>query len=230
MTKPVIGLSAYREHATYGVWSQRTDLLCAEYATAVERSGGVPVLLPVQDPAQAAAVVARVDALIIAGGADVDPATYGHEPHAATAHVRPDRDVWELALLAAADARGTPVLGICRGMQLMAVHAGGALDQHLPERVGTNLHSPEGDAYGDVEVTTHPGTIVSDLLGERTTVPCHHHQSVNEHPGYDASAWADDGTLEAMEKPGKDFEIAVQWHPEAGTDMRLFEALVKHAS
>lgn len=230
MSKPVIGLSAYREHAKYGVWSQRTDLLCAEYATAVERSGGVPMLLPVQDLAHAAAVVARIDALIIAGGADIDPAAYGQERHRSTAEVRPDRDAWEIALLDAADARGMSILGICRGMQVMAIRAGGSLDQHLPDLLGSSLHSPGGDEYSDVKVVTDAGTIVRDVLGERTTVRCHHHQGVRTHPGYEASARADDGTLEAMEKPGKDFEVAVQWHPEAGTDMRLFEALVQHAS
>ena len=139
MSKPIIGLSAYREDAAYGVWTQRTDLLCAEYADAVERSSGVSMLLPVQDPAHAAAVVERVDALILAGGADVDPAAYGQEVHAETMRIRRDRDGWEVALLDAAAARGIPILGICRGMQLMAVHAGGSRtgtwqQRHLPAR------------------------------------------------------------------------------------------------
>lgn len=229
MNSPVIGLSAYREQARFGVWDQRTDLLCAEYATAVERSGGAPVLLPVQQPAGAEAVVARVDALIIAGGADVDPAAYGEQPHDQTVKVRPDRDAWEVALLDAAEARGIPVLGVCRGMQVMAVRDGGTLEQHLPERLGTDLHSPGGDVYGDVEVTTHPGTRTREVLAERTTVRCHHHQAVHEHPGYEVSARADDGTLEAMEKPDRDFFVAVQWHPEAGTDPRLFEAVIAAA-
>ncbi|UYM07316.1 gamma-glutamyl-gamma-aminobutyrate hydrolase family protein [Solicola gregarius] len=230
MSEPIVGLSAYREDATYGVWSQRTDLLCAEYASAVERSGGVSMLLPVQDPAHAAAVVDRIDALIIAGGADVDPATYGQPPHTETVRVRPDRDAWETALLDAADERGIPVLGICRGMQVMAVRAGGSLDQHVPDHLGTTTHSPGGAGYGDVEVITHPGTLAHNILGERTTVRCHHHQAVREHPGFDVSARADDGMLEAMERPGHDFHLAVQWHPEAGSDLRLFEALVEHAS
>ena len=226
---PVIGLSAYREHARYGVWSQRTDLLCAEYATAVERAGGVPVLLPVQQPSSAAAAVARVDALVVAGGADVDPAAYGERPHPLTTRSRPDRDAWELALLDAAEARGIPVLGICRGMQLMAVRDGGTLEQHLPERLGSSLHSPDGDAYADVAVTTVADTRVREVLGERTTVRCHHHQSVHKHPGFEVAAVAEDGTLEAMEKPERGFVVAVQWHPEAGADPRLFDAVVRAA-
>ena len=225
MSKPIIGLSAYREDAAYGVWTQRTDLLCAEYADAVERSSGVSMLLPVQDPAHAAAVVERVDALILAGGADVDPAAYGQEVHAETMRIRRDRDGWEVALLDAAAARGIPILGICRGMQLMAVHAGGSLDQHVPDSLGTELHSPGGDAYGDVDVFTHAGTVLRGVLGERVTVRCHHHQAVRDHPGYEVSARADDGMLEAMERPD-----AVQWHPEAAADMRLFEALVQAAA
>ena len=230
MSRPVIGLSAYREDAKYGVWEQRTDLLCAEYATAVERSGGAPLLLPVQDPAHADAVVSRIDALIIAGGADVDPASYQADPHPKTSKVRPDRDAWEIALLEAAEGRGVPVLGICRGMQLMAVHAGGSLDQHLPDELDSTLHSPDGGTYNDVTVFMHAGTKLHDVLGERTTVRCHHHQGVREHPGFEVAGRADDGTLEAMERPGERFAVAVQWHPEAGTDMRLFEALAKHAT
>ncbi|MGH3360471.1 MAG: gamma-glutamyl-gamma-aminobutyrate hydrolase family protein [Nocardioidaceae bacterium] len=230
MSAPVIGLSAYRETARFGVWDQRTDLLSAEYATAVERSGGVPVLLPVQDPASAASVVGRIDALIVAGGADVDPAAYGERPHTETAKWRPDRDAWEIALLDAAEGRDIPVLGICRGMQVMAVRAGGSLEQHLPDRLGSTLHSPGGDTYGDVVVTTQPGTRTRDVLGESTTVRCHHHQVVRSHPGFEVSARADDGTLEAMEKPGGTFVVAVQWHPETGTDLRLFDAVVRAAS
>ncbi|HET9761447.1 MAG TPA: gamma-glutamyl-gamma-aminobutyrate hydrolase family protein, partial [Nocardioidaceae bacterium] len=129
--QPLVGLSTYREQARWGVWDQRADLLPTQYADAVRRAGGVPVLLPPQEPGAAAAVVTRLDALVVTGGADVDPGRYGAEPHAATVAWRTDRDAWELALLDAADARDLPVLGICRGMQVMAVHRGGRLVQHL---------------------------------------------------------------------------------------------------
>jgi len=227
--QPVVGLSTYREQARWGVWDQPADLLPTQYADAVRRAGGVPVLLPPQEPGAAAAVVARLDALVVTGGADVDPGRYGAEPHAATVAWRTDRDAWELALLDAADARGLPVLGICRGMQVMAVHRGGRLVQHLPEHVGHETHSPGGDVFGDVDVSVCQGTRLRMLVGEEGLVSCHHHQAVAEHPGYTAAAYAEDGTLEAMEAAGDRFEVAVQWHPETRADAGLFGGLVAAA-
>jgi len=179
-------------------------------------------------------VVARLDGLVISGGADVDPDRYADATHPRTAGWRPDRDAWELALLDAAEAVGLPVLGVCRGMQVMAVHAGGALHQHLPELVEHEQHSPGGDAFGEIEVATVAGTRVAGLVGERITVNCHHHQSVRTHPGYDAVAHADDGTLEAMELPyqgaaGDRFCVGVQWHPETAADVGLLAGLVRAA-
>jgi putative glutamine amidotransferase len=231
MSAPVIGLTTYREDATWGVWHQPADLLPTQYADAVRSTGGVPVLLPpVGEPGAADVVVARLDGLVISGGADVDPGRYGAEPHERTAGWRPDRDEWEAALLTAADARGLPVLGVCRGMQVMAVHAGGSLEQHTPDVVGHEEHSPGGDAYGTVTVATDPGTRVAGLVGERLSVSCHHHQSVRTHPGFVPSAYAADGTLEAMEAPGERFCVAVQWHPETASDVGLLAGLVRAAA
>jgi putative glutamine amidotransferase len=228
---PVVGLTTYREVAGWGVWQERADLLPAAYAGAVQAVGGVPVLLPpVGEPGAAEAVVGRLDALVVSGGADVDPATYGAEPHPRTAGWRPDRDAWELALLDAADAVGLPVLGVCRGMQVMAVHAGGRLTQHLPDVVGHDGHSPTGPTYATTEVATEPGTRVAGLVGPRLTVACHHHQAVAEHPGWVAAAHAADGSLEAMERPGERFAVAVQWHPETAADVGLLAGLVRDAS
>jgi putative glutamine amidotransferase len=228
--QPLIGLTSYRERARWGVWEQKADVLPVQYAVAVELAGGAPVLLPPSAPALAPAVVARLDGLVISGGADVDPATYGAQPHERTAGWRPDRDAWELALLDAADARGIPVLGICRGMQVMAVHAGGTLDQHTPELVGDDRHSPGGDVFGDVEVQTVEGSRLRELIGDRHSVGCHHHQSVRSHPGFDEAAFAADGTLEAMERRDGPFRIAVQWHPETREDAGLFRGLVAAAA
>jgi len=228
---PLIGLTTYREQAAWGVWQQRADVLPAQYAAAVESTGGVPVLLPpIAQPGAADVVVARLDALVVSGGADVDPARYGAQPHPRTAQWRADRDAWELALLEAADAVGLPVLGVCRGMQVMAVHAGGVLDQHTPDLVGHEGHSPGGDVFGPVEVRTVPGSRVAALLGDRLTVSCHHHQSVRSHPGLVASASADDGTLEAFEAPGDRFRVGVQWHPETVDDVGLLAGLVRAAA
>jgi len=231
MTTPVIGLTTYREQAAWGVWQQRADVLPAQYAAAVEATGGVPVLLPPLSQAGAAdSVVARLDGLVISGGADVDPGRYGEDPHPRTAGWRVDRDAWESALLDAAKAAGLPVLGVCRGMQVMAVHAGGTLDQHTPDLVGHEQHSPGGDEFGRIEVGTVPDTRVAALVGDAVAVNCHHHQSVRTHPGYLPGAHAADGTLEAMELPGERFCVAVQWHPETAADVGLLAGLVRAAA
>ena len=230
--KPLIGLTTYREQAKWGVWDQDADLLPVMYADAIIRAGGVPVLLPpaTDDPDAAASVVARIDGLVVSGGADVDPDQYGEDPHPRTTSWRPNRDAWEMALLTSAAAANLPTLGVCRGMQVMAVAAGGTLDQHTPDLVGHEQHSPGGAEFGEVEVSTTPSSVLHSILGEEVTVHCHHHQSVRSHPGFEPVAQAADGTLEAMEAEGKRFCLAVQWHPEAGRDQRLFDALVRAAS
>jgi putative glutamine amidotransferase len=227
--RPLIGLSTYREQARWGVWDQPADLLPTTYADAVARAGGVPVLLPPVDPTGAPELMARLDGLVVTGGADVDPGRYGAQPHPRTVSWRSDRDAWELALLQAADGRGLPVLGICRGMQVMAVQRGGTLDQHLPDSVGHETHSPGGEEFGNVDVDTCPGTRLRMLVGDRSNVGCHHHQSVRDHPGFVAAAYAADGTLEAIEAPGDRFLLGVQWHPETRADAGLFSGLVAAA-
>ncbi len=231
MAKPLIGLTTYREHASWGVWAQGADLLPASYSDAIVRAGGVPVLLPpaTDDPDAAFAVVERLDGLMISGGADVDPQQYGEQPHERTGSVRPDRDAWELSLLTSAAAANLPTLGVCRGMQVMAVAAGGTLDQHTPDVVGHEGHNPQPGVFGDIEVTTAEDSALHTILGTSVTVRCHHHQSVHSHPGYVAAARAPDGLLEAMEAEGSRFCLGVQWHPEAGRDQRLFDALVRAA-
>jgi len=231
MATPVIGLTTYREHAAWGVWQQHADVLPSQYAASVEATGAVPLLLPpVGQVGAADAVVGRLDALVISGGADIHPARYGADPHPRSAGWREDRDAWEVALLDAAEAIRLPVLGICRGMQLMAVHAGGHLHQHTPDVVDHDEHSPGGDEFGEIEVTTVAGSRVAALVGERLTVSCHHHQSVLEHPGYHATAHAADGTVEAIEAADDRFWVAVQWHPETAADVGLLAGLVRAAA
>ncbi|MBM7515990.1 gamma-glutamyl-gamma-aminobutyrate hydrolase family protein [Nocardioides nitrophenolicus] len=232
--RPLIGLSTYREPARWGVWDTTADLLPAAYARAVEAAGGVPVLLPPTEPFADAArdVVRRLDGLVISGGADVDPERYAAPAHPETGGPRRDRDAWELALLDAAAATdpALPVLGICRGMQVMAVHAGGTLDQHVPDLVDHEQHSPGGDAYGRTTVRVADGSRLGALLAGPPPVACHHHQSVREHPGFTAVAWAADGLLEAIEDPDHPFRLAVQWHPEVDADTGLFAGLVRAAT
>ena len=230
MDAPVVGLTTYRQQAAWGVWSASADLLPTEYAAAVEAAGAVPVLLPpVTLPTAAGRAVARIDALVVSGGVDVDPARYGADPHPRTTGWQPERDEWELALLSAADEVRLPVLGICRGMQLMAVHAGGTLDQHTPDLVGHEMHSPGRDAYGTTRVETVAGSRLAGLIGERAEVSCHHHQSVASHPGFTPVARAEDGTLEAMEAAGDRYCLAVQWHPETRLEIGLMAGLVAAA-
>lgn len=226
-SRPLIGLTSYREPARWGVWNTVADLLPAGYARSVEAAGGVVVLLPMQ-AGGAEDVVARLDALIVTGGADIDPARYRRAAHPRTVS-RPERDDWELALLDAAAAAGLPTLGVCRGMQAMAVWAGGTLEQHLPEVVGHSEHGPEGDAFGWISVRTEPDSLVRRLVGEAMQVSCHHHQAVATHPGFAVAARAADGTVEAIEDPEQTFRVGVQWHPESGDDHGLFAGLVAAA-
>ena len=237
---PVVGISTYREQAAWGLWHQVADVQFAQYADAVVAAGGVPVLLTpaptggAEVSAAAAAVVARLDGLIIAGGADIDPELYGEQAHPETGGIRPDRDAWELALLDAAGVRGTPTLGICRGMQLMAVHAGGTLTQHTPDAVGHTDHSPGGDVFGATAISLAAGSRLADVEGAAVVGPCHHHQSVATHPGFVATGRAADGTVEAMERIASEgdssrFCVGVQWHPEMGPDRAPIDALVRAA-
>jgi putative glutamine amidotransferase len=225
MSRPVIGISTYREQARFGAWNTSADLLHATYARSVEAAGGIAVLLPPQSSG-ADEIVPRLDGLIIAGGADVEPGRYGAQAHPRTQSWRPDRDAWEWGLLDAAEAARRPVLGICRGMQLMAVRAGGSLEQHLPDVVGHSEHAPAPGAFGWTPIRTEAGSLVRSLVGDQVQVSCHHHQAVVTHPGFEVTARAADGTIEAMEHPEQAFWLAVQWHPEYGDDYGLFRGLV----
>ncbi|UQX88201.1 gamma-glutamyl-gamma-aminobutyrate hydrolase family protein [Jatrophihabitans telluris] len=235
LARPVIGISTYVEPASWGAWSQvPAALIPHDYVRKVEAAGGIALLVPPPaepgDLAWAHAVIDRIDGLILAGGVDVEPARYGQEQHPAVQAARQDRDAAELALAVASAQRQLPTLGICRGMQVMAVAAGGTLEQHLPDRVGHNGHSPAPAVYGSHPVVTAPGSRIAALLGESVRVPSYHHQSVLTHPGYEPTAWEpQDRTLEAMEDSHSPFRLAVQWHPEVSEELLLFTALIDAA-
>jgi len=230
MTAPVIGLSAYSESAQWAVWHAPAVLLPAAYVQQVAAAGGIPVLLP-PSPGVADAV-SRLDGLILTGGGDVAPSRYGEAPHPRTTRVSEPRDAAELELLGAALDAELPVLGICRGMQLLNVARGGTLRQHLPEEAG---HAPVPGSYGSHPVRLAPGTRLASILGEdgEAGVPTAHHQAIETlGDGLVATAWAQDGIVEAVElgTGGGPFVVAVQWHPEVSTDPRLIAALVAEAS
>src|SRR5579859_4870569 len=197
-------MTTYRQPADWSSWRRvEADLLPSDYARSVERAGGIPVLLPPFATAEAArAAVGRVDGLLLAGGADINPARYGQAPHEQVAAWYDERDASELWLLAAADALELPVLGVCRGMQLMAVAAGGTLVQHLPDVVGHGRHAGGESGYSPVAVSVAAGHRISELIGGAVLAPCHHHQAVATHPAYVATARDGDGVLQAMEALG----------------------------
>ena len=226
--RPLIGISTYREQARWGAWDVPAALLHASYPDAVFAAGGEPVLLPTGSGT--AEIVARLDGLVLAGGADVGPAHYGSAPGPHTVGLRPDRDAAELAVLQAALARDLPLLAICRGMQLLNVTLGGTLVQHLPDVPGTGSHQKAPGVFAQREVRTQPGSRLERTLGPTAPVDCHHHQALDRiAPGLTPSAWAEDGVVEAVEAAGRRFCLGVQWHPEAGGDRRLFDALLAAA-
>ena len=223
----VIGLTTYFEPAQMLVWQREFAMLHATYVTATERAGGVAVLLPPQ-AAGADEALDRVDGLVLAGGADVDPLRYGEAPAERTSRPRVLRDEWEIALTRAALDRDLPLLAICRGLQILNVALGGSLHQHLPEVTGHEGHQPAPGVFGEVDVNIVPGTRTAELTGPRVRVSCHHHQALARvAPGLEVTGRAGDGTVEAVEVPGRAFAVGVQWHPEEDSeDARLFAALV----
>ncbi|HEY4455504.1 MAG TPA: gamma-glutamyl-gamma-aminobutyrate hydrolase family protein [Pseudonocardiaceae bacterium] len=228
--KPIIGITSYLEQASFGIWQQQAALLPRTYLDAVLRAGGIPVVLPPIGDGYAE-YVAHLDGLILAGGADLDPAAYHQQPHQETRGVQQYRDDFEFSLLSAALDMNLPVLGVCRGMQLLNVALGGTLHQHLPEANGNNEHRPVPGTFGGCTVKLAPDSRLAAIFGDTTTVRCHHHQATDAPaPALTVTGRATDGTTEAVELPDKDFVLGVQWHPEENPDDdRLFAALVTQA-
>lgn len=229
MARPVIGITTYAQEASWGVWRLPAALIPLDYVDAVERAGGRPVLIPPSETG-VEETLDTLDGIVFSGGADVDPSLYGAEPHPETDAPQTRRDAGELALLRGALERDMPVLAVCRGFQLLNVARGGDLVQHLPERVGHDEHKQVPGEFAVHPVEVEQGTRLAAIVGVRAEVTSHHHQALGRvGEGLVEVAWAADGTLEAVEDPSHRFVLGVQWHPEAGEDAALFEALVEEA-
>lgn len=223
--RPVIGITSYVEPARWGVWDAMATLVPDSYVQMVRRAGGRPVVIP-PDDADGTDLVRRLDGLVLAGGADIDPVRYGSHPHPRTV-TRPDRDAGELAVLAAAVDADLPVLGVCRGMELLAVAYGGTLHQHLPDVVGNERHRPAPGVFGVHPARFVPGSRAAEIFGTNAEVNSYHHQGVDDPGRIAVTGWADDDVIEAIEDPAGRFVVGLQWHPEEHGDVRPFEALVR---
>jgi putative glutamine amidotransferase len=228
---PLIGVTTYFEAARWGAWVREAALLPAPYVRAVERAGGVPVLLPPASARSAKAAVHGLAGIVLAGGGDVEPGLYGDKRHAETGPPQPERDRYEFALIRRAIETDVPFLAICRGIQVLNVARDGDLVQHLPDAVGHDGHAPAPGKMGSHEVRITLASTLGKILGERADVPTHHHQAVRRlGKGLVAVAWTDDQVVEAVELQGHRFGLGVQWHPEEDDDSRLLEAFVAAAA
>jgi putative glutamine amidotransferase len=243
--KPVLGLTTYLQQAQSGIWDVHATFLPAIYTDGVNLGGGTAVLLPPQTVDSADRVLDGLDGLIITGGRDIDPAGYGQQRHPETDEPIPanqQRDAWEIALVRGAIRRGMPVLGICRGAQVINVALGGTLHQHLPDVIGHTRHQLGNAVFSTSSVHTVPNSRLAGLIGESSDAQCYHHQAIDQlGDGLVISAQDSDGVIEAVEMPSgasgatghgsENFVLAVQWHPEERLDdIRLFIAVVQAAA
>jgi putative glutamine amidotransferase len=227
---PLIGVTTYLEQTTRGVWNSMTAVLVRGYLDCVVLAGGMPVMLPPVGR-WTAEHLSRLDGLVLVGGQDIDPTRYGQVPHPSTGTLHLERDMSEFGLFHLALEADLPVLGVCRGMELINVALGGTLHQHLPEVIGGDQHLPTPGVFGSNEIKLAPGSAVAGLVGDQVSVVCHHHQAIDQlGTGLVATGWSPDGAIEAVELPDAGFILGVQWHPEENTqDVRLFQGLVEAA-
>jgi putative glutamine amidotransferase len=229
-----IGICAGVDQVRRGPWNEVVTMVQRAYAAAVQRAGALALLLPPDDAVTEAPdlLLDRVDGLILAGGADVDPSCYGAERHPETGLTWPERDRFEIALARGAVEAGVPVLGICRGMQVLNVALGGTLVQHLPDVLGSDEHLRAPGTFGDHEVRLEAGSLAARAGGgERVSVKSHHHQGLDElGEGLVPTGWSANGDLvEAVEAPERDYVLGVLWHPEEDTGSRVISSLVETA-
>src|SRR4051812_22669114 len=236
MPRPLIGVCAAVENASFGVWrDEPATLLPLSYAGAIHGAGGMMVMLPpdrraTENPDE---LLDRIDALVLGGGADIDPESQGVEAHPETVGSNPDRDNFEIALARRALERGLPLLGVCRGMQILNVACGGTLDQHLPDRLKHEHHRPVPGTWAEHDVRIEPGSLAARAAGtERLTVKSHHHQGIDAIPEtFSATAWdAEDESVEAIESTDGEFALGVLWHPEEDANDQVIRSLIERAS
>jgi len=236
MRRPLIGMTAYAQQVQYGSNDLMAGMLPMTYVKAVHAVGGRAVLITPDDPGTD--VIESLDGIVFSGGGDVDPAHWGAEPHPAT-DVDRVRDESEALLMRAALDAGLPLLGVCRGMQLMAAVTGGSLHQHLPDVIGSERHraapgtdplAADASAYGRHDVVIRRGSRAHALLGSHITVNSFHHQAVAEPGAFTPVGWCpDDRVIEILEDPKHPYALGVQWHPERTADLRVFGGLVQAA-
>jgi putative glutamine amidotransferase len=230
MGRPIIGITGELEAARWRNWIREAVVSPVSYTRAVERAGGAPVILPPVPSSSVASLIARIDALVVAGGRDIDPSLYNQAPHDQSDVPDHRRDRFEILMIRAAIDADLPFLAISRGMQVLNVARGGTLTQHLPDRLGSESHKPD-----PVKMTTHDVQIsaasnLGRVLGATAQVPAAHHQAIDRiGSGLLTVAWTPDQVVEAVELQGHKFGIGVQWRPEEGDDTRIFEALVAAA-
>ena len=237
MRRPLIGMTAYAQQVQYGSNDLMAGMLPMTYVRAVHAVGGRAVLITPDDPGPD--VIDSLDGIVFSGGGDIDPAYWGAERHPAT-EIDKERDESEIMLMRAALEADLPLLGICRGLQVMAVVGGGTLHQHLPDVIGHDRHraasgtdplAADASAYGRHDVITEPGSIAHGLIGAHATVNSFHHQAVDDPGSFTATGWCpDDRVIEIIEDPSYTYAVGVQWHPERTADLRFFSALVEAAA
>jgi len=227
--RPVIGICAAIESARWAAWEVEVNLSPRTYSLAVQRAGGLALILPPDDVVAESPdeLLDMIDGLILAGGSDIDPTAYGAKPDPETRGTHPERDRFEIGLGTRALERDMPVLGICRGMEMLNVIQGGTLTQHL----GSELHRHTPGAFTDHGVRLEAGSLAARVVGdEHTEVKSAHHQGLDElGEGVVASGYADDGLVEAIELPDREFAVGVLWHPEEDERSRVVGALVEEA-
>jgi putative glutamine amidotransferase len=228
MNTPVIGISCYVEPAKWGAWDIDAAVLPFAYVASITQAGGRAIIIPPDE--NGSNIVENLDGLIIAGGADIDARLYKQNPHETSDQPRLTRDAGEISLYQKAAEINLPFLGICRGLQIMAVSAGGTLIQHLPDVTKLN-HRPAPAKFVEHGARFKPGSLISKILeGNEMVVNSSHHQAVDKPGKLTITGWAEDDTIEVLEDETKDFSLGVQWHPEMTDDKRLFKALIAKAN